>query len=983
MIFSAMSKSIRTVRTGALFFYGLVAVALLTVGPPAQAVNTPYSWTGSASNVWGTTNNWSPVGSPDPDDSVTFSGGLNRAIDLGANRAVNDVTFSGNVAYRLFNNQLTIATGNITMAAGSSHRISSGVVLGADGVWDIGTNTLTVDGPISSAASGSYGIDKKGTGTLSIVGPNTGSLRNLLIEDGAAEFNNATYSLTSTTFDAFAAIYMAAGSLSVNHGAKVTGNSGANLVLQSVGTVGSSLTVDGVGTEIKTFGQLFLGASGTGANSVTLTHQAKVTDIGLWVDGFNGSATTLVRDASQVQSTGITVGMLPGVTGTFTAQNPSTTVTTSFLGLGGYNSTQKGGTGTMTISDRASLTDSGDLRFFSSTSALVIDTASATVGNLVNEAGVVGSIKIRDNGSTPALTLTSPVGVGTPGPFTFDGVIADDGGSGSVVKQGPAEQIFTKQQTYTGGTRIEGGTLTLGTLNTLAPTASITAVGGTLNLGSNLQQAGTVTFQGGTISGGATATLIPTTLALQLGTLNVPTLVNSAVTKTTTGLMTVNAPLTATAITVSQGTLILNSGATAPVNVNGGALKLKGNLIGNLSSLGGTSVALNGATIVSGTTSLVGPLDVGAFTFVNDSAQPMGVGTLAINGGTIVAGTLQLVNTITGSGTIKAAVSAPATSTITATGTLTLGDTAYTDSLSNYQGTISVGSNVVNLIGSGAVSLGTSTTLAGGSLKSLSGITLPASRTASGYGTVEGKFTNQGSVAASTVAGQAITFEGAVNGAGSFSGNVVFHASYSPGNSPASVSLAGNTTFGPNSRLDMELGGTTEGSGYDHLDFGGQLTLGGTLNVSLINGFQPAAGQSFDLLDFNAASLSGAFSAISLPTLASGLMWNASQLTTTGLVSVALAGDYNNNGVVDAADYVAYRHSLGSTGTGLAADGNANGVIDAGDFDMWRSHFGQAVGAGTGVGAAAVPEGSAVVLAVVGAAISMLGRRGRRPLAQG
>jgi hypothetical protein len=51
-------------------------------------------------------------------------------------------------------------------------------------------------------------------------------------------------------------------------------------------------------------------------------------------------------------------------------------------------------------------------------------------------------------------------------------------------------------------------------------------------------------------------------------------------------------------------------------------------------------------------------------------------------------------------------------------------------------------------------------------------------------------------------------------------------------------------------------------------------------------------------------------------------------------------GDYNGNGVVDAADYVVWRESLNKTGTGLAADGNGNGVVDAGDFTVWRSHFG-------------------------------------------
>jgi hypothetical protein len=53
-----------------------------------------------------------------------------------------------------------------------------------------------------------------------------------------------------------------------------------------------------------------------------------------------------------------------------------------------------------------------------------------------------------------------------------------------------------------------------------------------------------------------------------------------------------------------------------------------------------------------------------------------------------------------------------------------------------------------------------------------------------------------------------------------------------------------------------------------------------------------------------------------------------------------LLGDYNANGVVDAADYVLWRKSLGSTSP-LLADGNGDGqVIDA-DRLVWRANFGQ------------------------------------------
>lgn len=55
-----------------------------------------------------------------------------------------------------------------------------------------------------------------------------------------------------------------------------------------------------------------------------------------------------------------------------------------------------------------------------------------------------------------------------------------------------------------------------------------------------------------------------------------------------------------------------------------------------------------------------------------------------------------------------------------------------------------------------------------------------------------------------------------------------------------------------------------------------------------------------------------------------------------------LLGDFTRDGQVDAADYVAWRDSLGThVANGTAADGNLNGVIDSGDYLVWRSHFGQ------------------------------------------
>jgi hypothetical protein len=79
----------------------------------------------------------------------------------------------------------------------------------------------------------------------------------------------------------------------------------------------------------------------------------------------------------------------------------------------------------------------------------------------------------------------------------------------------------------------------------------------------------------------------------------------------------------------------------------------------------------------------------------------------------------------------------------------------------------------------------------------------------------------------------------------------------------------------------------------------------------------------------------------------------------------SLAGDYNDDGVVDAADYTVWRDTLGST-TDLRANGDNTGAsvgkIDQADYSVWVANFGQVTS-----GAASVPEPTAVALFMIGA----------------
>jgi hypothetical protein len=89
---------------------------------------------------------------------------------------------------------------------------------------------------------------------------------------------------------------------------------------------------------------------------------------------------------------------------------------------------------------------------------------------------------------------------------------------------------------------------------------------------------------------------------------------------------------------------------------------------------------------------------------------------------------------------------------------------------------------------------------------------------------------------------------------------------------------------------------------------------------------------------------------------------------------VGITGDYNKNGVVDVADYVVWRKTLGLMGQNLAADGDPNNEIDDGDFDVWRAHFGETdIGGMDAMSEQIVPEPAAIVLNLIGL-LAILGR---------
>ncbi len=247
--------------------------------------------------------------------------------------------------------------------------------------------------------------------------------------------------------------------------------------------------------------------------------------------------------------------------------------------------------------------------------------------------------------------------------------------------------------------------------------------------------------------------------------------------------------------------------------------------------------------------------------------------------------------------------------------------------------------------------------------------------------------------------GSTLVFFGQVSGAGAFTGTGAkfFEGGYSPGNSPAVVSLDGPVTFGDTNSLKIELGGTAVGSQFDHVNVTGHLTLGGALNVVLYNGFKPAAGNTFDILDWTA--LSGTFDSVTLPTMNGRIVWDSSHLYDTGALGGTLsvlatyyAGDINRDSHVTVADVSALMTALSdlsnyqSSHSGMTdpqffrdvADVNGDGQVNNADLQALISLVANGPDSGSGA-LTAVPEPATINMMLIGAmaglAITLASRR--------
>jgi hypothetical protein len=195
---------------------------------------------------------------------------------------------------------------------------------------------------------------------------------------------------------------------------------------------------------------------------------------------------------------------------------------------------------------------------------------------------------------------------------------------------------------------------------------------------------------------------------------------------------------------------------------------------------------------------------------------------------------------------------------------------------------------------------------------------------------------------------------GTLGGTGSIDGAVTNNGTIAPGNAIGTLTLNGNVAMGADSHLAIELSGTTA----DRLVVGGNLDLS---SADFLDVTGTGSGSSWIIATYGGA-LSGVFDNVTPGFTVDYGTGASSQIT---LMAAGLPGDYNNDGQVDAADYVVWRHDAANHG------GDPEG------YNTWRQNFGNSSASGSNAISAGVaaPEPATVALILLANAQLMAWKR--------
>jgi flagellar hook assembly protein FlgD len=153
--------------------------------------------------------------------------------------------------------------------------------------------------------------------------------------------------------------------------------------------------------------------------------------------------------------------------------------------------------------------------------------------------------------------------------------------------------------------------------------------------------------------------------------------------------------------------------------------------------------------------------------------------------------------------------------------------------------------------------------------------------------------------------------------------NFAQNGTVNPGASPGVLTIDGNYPQSAAGTLNIEVGGTTAGSGYDRLIVSNTAGLDGTLNVSILNNFQPTIGDTFEVMTYN--SRSGAFVNVNVPIVNGSPLFDYTY-TTNRLLLIAAGEDTTITGTGAVNDTVDTPEDTPVNINVLANDNDPNGL---------------------------------------------------------
>jgi fibronectin-binding autotransporter adhesin len=775
-------------------------------------------------------------------DNVTYSGVVSGAGTLAQNGAGTLILTGTNT----LTGGTTIGAGSLQIGSGGGAGSLTGNVANSGSLILNRTGTLTLAGIIS------------GTGTVTQSGTGTSILSGTSTYTGATE--------------------VSAGALQVTG---VLGNTAVNVesgaTLSGQGTIGGGVTIQngghlapGPGSKSLNLGPLFLnptsildyqlgtaGSFGTGLNgyvkvagNLNLDGVLNVTNAG----SFGSGSYELINYTGALTNLGLTFGTIP--TG-FSAAN--FTLTTIFAGQidllvnqaglptqvwNGSNTTfdgtVHGGTGTWNnLTTNSNFIDAG------------LATSQSWQQGFAVFATTGGTVTLGDDIAFQGIQFTnngySVVGAGSFAlhPTGTALLIANSGvtatisatlvGTGGVNKAGLGKLILTAVNTYTGGTTMSAGTLSVASDTNLGDlSVGLTFNGGELLAGPGFSSPRAVSIMAG---GGTVASMLGGVASLSgiftgTGNLTIGDTTNTGTvrlsgTNTYSGSTTISAGVTgqpgATLQALSMGALSSTSAfvVNGKLDLNGFSSQigsLAGAITGTVTNTGSGSAVLTAGNTTSTTFAGVAQDGTGTLNLVK-----IGAGTLTMTGAstysggtTISAGTLQIGNAGT-IGSIAGDVIDNANFVFSRTDALTFGGVV------SGTGTLSqIGTGTLTLTGADTYTGGT--TISAGTLQIGDGVT---------SGSIVGNVTDNASLSFNPATGSA-AFAGIVSGTGSLSqigpgtliltganiytgGTTISTGTLQIGNAGTTGSLGGNVTDNANlsfSRTDnVTFPGIVSGTG--------------------------------------------------------------------------------------------------------------------------------------------------------------------------